>query len=248
MDLNLNLNNSSNIFFNGNDITMANIFPKKSTLQLLMEISSEMDSLSSHLEQVLPNPIKYNIDYKITNAINNIPTYTPPTNLDQEDLEIKKLINKANEMTNNSILNKKSEINNSINNEVKTYEDKGCQSEDEFENSYRNIQNENEKTQKDYYNNNFGNGRFPYDPYKHLDYYNDLRNNNGNNVNNFEGRVRRYDEFYNTFRRNPVIYSQPESFDNNYQNYNTNREMPLPFQRYRPGSINQAMDILLDKK
>ena len=67
MDLNLNLNNSDNIYFNGNEITLANIIPKKTTLQLLMEISSEMDQLTTHLEQVLPSPIKYNIDYKITN-------------------------------------------------------------------------------------------------------------------------------------------------------------------------------------
>ena len=281
MDLNLNLNNSDNIYFNGNEITLANIIPKKTTLQLLMEISSEMDQLTTHLEQVLPSPIKYNIDYKITNPIitNNLPvvpiiqnyTLPPVPNYDQEDLEIKKLINKANEMTNNSILNKNNNIDinesmsNKNNNEVKIYEDKGCQSDEELENSYNNNKNEEDRTQQEYYNNNenIRNGsRFPYDPYKHIDYYyNDLRNNNnGNNGNQMpfsdNNRNRRMDDFSrgnNTFRRYP-IYSQPESNINsmrnmnnpNFNNINNNRDME--FQRYRPGSITQAMDILLDKK
>ena len=284
MDLNLNLNNNfnnnfDNIFFNGNDITMANIIPKKSSLQLLMEISSEMDLLSSHLEKVLPSPIKYNIDYSITN-INNIPTVPiiqnlplpPVPNYDQEDLEIRKLINKANEITNNSILNpKNNDINNSISSkkEIKIFEDKGCQSDEEIENSYNNRQNDNDRTQQEYYNDNekLRNGiRFPYDPYKHIDYYNDLRNNNnennGNQIpysDNFRGK--RIDDLYrgnNSFRRrNPVIYSQPESNKNqfntmrnmNYHNYNDeNNNRDMEFHRYRPGNINQAMDILLDKK
>ena len=258
MDLNLNLNNfnmnnSSNIFFNGNDITMANIIPKKSTLQLLMEISSEMDMLTSHLEKVLPSPsTRFNIDYKITNDIpNQLYSPSPVTNFDQEDLEIKKLINKANEMTNNSILTKRNyEGNNSVkNNEVKVFEDKGCQSDDEYESSFRNPESENNRIQYDYNNNR--NGNFPYDPYKHLDYYNDLRNNN--NGNNYDDRTKRMDNFYN--RNRPVVYSQPESShiqsmrNLNYpriNNENNNREMP--FQRYKPRNIDHAMDILLGKK
>ena len=278
MDLNLNLNNSDNIFFNGNEITMANIVPKKSTLQLLMEISSEMDSLTSHLEKVLPSPIKYNIDYNIVNPVPTIPiiqnySLPPVPNYDQEDLEIKKLINKANELTNNSILNKNNiDINNSMNkNEIKIYEDKACQSDDEIEieNSYN--KNDDNRTQQDYYNDNenIRNGsRFPYDPYKHMDYYNDLRNNNNNNNGNNENkipfsdnnRIKRMDDFYrgnnNSFRRHPKIYSQPESNNNNYNslrnpNSNFNNEKShreMDFQRYKPGSITQAMDILLDKQ
>ena len=264
MDLNLNLNNSDNIFFTGNDITMANIIPKKSTLQLLMEISADMDALTSHLEQVLPSPIKYNIDYKITNPIIDIPTMPivqnyslpPVPNYDKEDIEIKNLINKANEMTNNSILNKKIDINNSMSDrEIKIFEDKGCQSDDEIENSYNNKIND-DRTQQEYYNNeNYRNGsRFPYDPYKHLEYYNDLRNNNGNYENKIpfkdNNKVKRMEDFYrgnnNSFRRNPRIYSQSES--NNNINYNENNNKDLRFQRYNPGSITKAMDILLDKK
>ena len=269
MDLNLNLNNlnnSDNIFFNGNDITMANIIPKKSTLQLLMEISSDMDALTSHLEKVLPSPIKYNIDYKITNPIIDVPTMPiiqnyslpPVPNYDQEDIEIKKLINKANEMTNTSILNKNNvELNNSMSNkEIKIFEDKGCQSDDEIENSY-NKQIDDDRTQQEYYNNenNRNGSRFPYDPNKHLDYYNDLRNNNGSYEKKIpfsdSNRVRRMEDYYrgnnSSFRRSPIIYTQPES--NQVRNYNKeNNNKDLRYQRYRPGSITQAMDILLDKK
>ena len=251
---------------------MANIIPKKSTLQLLMEISSEMDTLTSHLEKVLPSPIKYNIDYNIVNPVPTVPiiqnySLPPVPNYDQEDLEIKKLINKANEITNNSILNKNKmmDLNNSLNNnEIKMYEDKACQSDDEIEieNSYN--KNDDNRTQQDYYNDNenIRNGsRFPYDPYKHMDYYNDLRNNNnGNNENKIPFSNNNYrNDFYrgnnNSFRRHPKIYSQPESNNNyntirnpnsNFNNENSHREME--FQRYKPGSITQAMDILLDKK
>ena len=265
MDLNLNTSVNNNIYFNGNDITMANIIPKKSTLQLLMEISSEMDALTSHLEKVLPSPTKYNIDYNISNPAPTIPiiqnySLPPLPNYDQEDLEIKKLINKANEMTNNSILKN----NNNNKNENKIYEDKACQSDDEIdiENSYN--KNDDTRTRQDYYNDNenMRNGsKFPYDPYKHLDYYNDLRNNNGYNDNKTpfsdNNRIKRMDDIYrgnnNNFRRHPIIYSQPESNNNynsmrnsNFNNENNNKEMD--FQRYKPNSITQAMDILLDKK
>ena len=114
MDLNLNSSNSNNIYFNGNDITLANIAPpKKTTLQLLSEISSDMDMLSSHLEEVLPspNPIKYNIDYPIINPKLDSLSYSSPINMDNQDLEIKKLIEKANNMTNNSILGNKNKTN-----------------------------------------------------------------------------------------------------------------------------------------
>ena len=278
MDLNLNLNNSENIYFNGNDFTLANVIPKKSTLQLLMEISSDMDALTSHLEQVLPSPMKYNIDYKITNPILDIPKIPvistsplpPVPNYDLEDIEIKKLINKANQLTNNSILHKNNiDINNSMsNNEIKIYEDKGCQSDNEMENSYHNKYNEDDMTQQEYYNDNENNRngiRYPYDPYKHIDYYNDLRNNyNGNYENQFgfnDNNKRRMDQFYrrnNSFSRNIGRYEQPE-FNNNinsmrnmdYPNFNKEnnlRDRDMEFQRYKPGSINHAMDILLDKK
>ena len=107
MDLeqNQNTTGSNKIMFNGNEITVGNIVPKKSTIQLLMEISTEMDTLSSHIEKTLPcKPINnYNI---LNNNINNNivnNSYSIIANLDKEDLEIKKLINKANELSNNSI-------------------------------------------------------------------------------------------------------------------------------------------------
>ena len=228
MDLNLNnLNssNSNNIYFNGNDITLANITPpKKSTLQLLSEISTDMDTLSSHLEKVLPPPIpkKYDIIYPISTP----QIITNPT--DNQDLEIKQLIEKANELTNNSVLNQKKE--NISEQPIKTYEDKCCQSDDEIENSYHQQMEENKSLEREYYNTYNNNGirrQFPYDPYKHMDYYNDLRNNN--NINN-------------TYRRRPLIYKQRE---NTYNNFRGN---DIAFERYKPGSITHAIDILLDKK
>ena len=225
MDLNFNSSNSNNIYFNGNDITLANIIPpKKSTLQLLMEISSDMESLSTHLEKVLPPPppLKFNIDYPISNPSIDIKNLN--INMDNQDYEIKQLIEKANELTNNSILNAKKKENG----EIKTYEDKCCQSDDEIENSYNQQLEENKSRDEfynnnNYYNENINRRRFPYDPYKHLEYYNDLKNNNN--------------DYY---RRRPFIYSQPEN--NNMQRND------IPFERYKPGNISQAMDILLDKK
>ena len=220
MDLNLNSSNTNNIYFNGNDITLANITPpKKSTLQLLAEISTEMDTLSSHLEEVLA-PIRFKTEYSIQINTNNFNNISPPVNLDNQDLEIKKLIEKANDLTYNSILNKKVEENGN----TKTYEDKCCQSDDEIENSYYQQLEENKSRDEINNYNNYNTRRFPYDPYKHIDYYNELKNNN-----NY------------LYRRRPLIYSQNEN-NNNY------RGNDIPFERYKQGSISQAMDILLDKK
>jgi hypothetical protein len=240
MDLNLNLNNSSNLFSNVNEIVMGTYIPKKSSLQLLCEISSDMDNLSLHLEKVLPSPKIFNIDSNIVNISNNISSFPIP-NFDKEDFEIKTLINKANNMLNNSILNTKNDINNTINKEVKTYEDKGCQSDEDLENTFS-EQNGNDRAHQGYYNDNIRNVRFPYDPYKHLDYYNDLRNNG----NYYRGNN-------NSFRRLGNLSEQNVNNDQNrnmdYKIYNTeNNNREFRYQRYKPGSITQAMDILLDKK
>ena len=239
MDLNLNTSNSNNIYFNGNDITLANIPPpKKTTLQLLTEISTEMDTLSTHLEDVLPKekPLKYNVMYPISNTIIS-PTDIPYPN-DKQDLEIKKLIERANELTNDSILNKKREENGET--KIKTYEDKCCQSDDEIEYSYNQQLEENRSREEDYYNKNYNTDnvnnlrRFPYDPYKHLGYYNDLRNNND-------------------FRRRSLGQIQ-RGYNNNINNINNNnyrnnfKGNDVTFERYKPGSVAQAMDILLDNK
>jgi hypothetical protein len=235
IEMDLNIYNYSNLFSNVNEIVMGSYIPKKSTLQLLNEISSDMDILSFHLEKVLPSPKLFNINSNIVNISNNISSFPIP-NLDKENFEIKNLIDKANNMVNNSILNSKNDINNSINKEVKTYEDKGCQSDEELDNNYS-EQNGNEH--QDYYNNNI---RFPYDPYKHLDYYHDLRNNG----NYYRGNN-------NAFRR--LGYLSEQNVNNgqirniNYKVYNTgNNNREFQFQRYKPGSITQAMDILLEKK
>jgi len=157
------------------------LFQKKTTIQLLMEISTEMDTLSSHMEQALPIR-QINYTSPNNNIISNplVNSHSILASLNKDDLEIKNLINKANELSNNNNIKKEEEI--------KTYEDKGCQSEDEIENEY---DGENEdKTYQDYYNNNRNGNKLPYDPNKYLEYYKDLQINNkqvqasSNNINN----------------------------------------------------------------
>ena len=253
------------------------IIPKKTTIQLLMEISSEMDTLSSHMEQALPirqiNYISPNINI-ISNPL--VDSHSIMASLDKDDLEIKNLINKANELSNNNNIKKEEEI--------KTYEDKGCQSEDEIENDGENE----DKAYQDYYNNNGNGNKFPYDPNKHLEYYKDLQINNkqvqtsSNNINTLNNvntnintnvshndtRIKKMEDLYNrtnSIRRQPIIYTQPETsnkninLNNNYNqlNYinrtNYNNEQNINdkndnFQRFRPNNISQAMDILLDNE
>ena len=50
-------NTSNNIMFNGNDITVGNITPKKTTMQLLLEITSDMDKRSGQLNGIVINGI-----------------------------------------------------------------------------------------------------------------------------------------------------------------------------------------------
>ena len=89
-----------------------------------MEISTDMESLSSHIDKTMPiKPIPPVILNNYSDINNN---YTNMANisfahLDKEDLEIKQLINKANELSNMSKINRK--------NEIKTFENKLCQSD-----------------------------------------------------------------------------------------------------------------------
>ena len=224
------------------------IIPKKTTIQLLMEISSEMDTLSSHMEQALPIK-QINYTSPNINIISNplVDSHSIMASLDKDDLEIKNLINKANELSNNNNIKKEEEI--------KTYEDKGCQSEDEIENDGENE----DKAYQDYYNNNQNGNKFPYDPNKHLEY---------TNVSHNDTRIKKMEDLYNrtnSIRRQPIIYTQPETsnkninLNNNYNqlNYinrtNYNNEQNINdkndnFQRFRPNNISQAMDILLDNE
>ena len=291
------------------------IIPKKTTIQVLMEISTEMDTLSSHMEKTLPIKPVTNYTNNFGNNINNNiinNSYSIIANLDKEDLEIKNLINKANELSKNSINSNKNKE------EIKTFEDKCCQSDDEIINDYNNNKNdinENEDKSKEEFNNDKNGNRYPYDPYRHLDYYNDLKNNNrnnnlnnniNNNINDKENnvsfsytRVKKMEDLYtrtnNNSRRQPMIYTQPESINNNntirnnsnininqnqsrrnwennsynnierksfeeqkdgndnnvnnFENNNIyfNKKEDNNYERFRPSSITQAMDILLEK-
>ena len=236
----------NNILFNGNDITVGNIAPKKTTIQLLMEISTDMESLSSHIDKTMPiKPIPPVILNNYSDINNN---YTNMANisfahLDKEDLEIKQLINKANELSNMSKINRQ--------NEIKTFENKLCQSDEDNDNEFYNQEEEKETYNNDINYNNINERRndFPYDPYKHLGYYNNLKNRNrqlnNNNFNNYQNkerknygynknnnasfnslRVKKMDELYNlpnNTKKQPIIYTQPQSNSNTMRNRMVNK-------------------------
>jgi hypothetical protein len=200
-------------------------------------------------------PVKPVINYtNINNNLNNNVLNNSVSiiqNIDKEDLEIKRLINKANELSQNSILNNKNNV--IEKKEPKTFEDKYCQSDDEIENEYNNQKNaenkkeENDNNSQEEYSNNKNENRYPYDPYKHLGYYNDLKNNNNNNINidnnNNENnnnnekdnnisysytRVKKMEDLYNRSpnspKRQPIIYIQPESKNNIANNIRINNQ------------------------
>ena len=259
---------------------------KKPPLQILREISTEMESLSSHLERVIPkinysrNNNNFNVGYHYNTSNYN--------NYDKEDMEIKDLISRVNQMNN---------INNNYNNYInnrdfkKAYEDKFCQSEDENDlrkkegdeeqSNYNLTQFDQKSRTGDFSNQN----KFPYDPTKHIEYYNNLKNNNNflnNQRNNFnnnfrmnteefnDSRIKKMDDLYSvSSRRKPIVYTQPNSNlirnnisqinnnDNGNMSYNYKNERNFddnnlnnnnPYERFKPTSISQAMNILLDKE
>ena len=242
-------NTSNPIMFNGNDITVGNIIPKKSTLQLLMEISTDMESLSSHIEKTMPikplPPIKLdynnnnNYDINKNSFINN--ANISFANLDKDDLEIKQLIEKANHLSNISRLNNQIKPP-----EIKTYEDKCCQSDEDIDNNdYNNLSEERDISEN--YLNNYNNinqrkNEFPYDPYKHLNYYNNLKNSNNDRMNQNKNnhnindnnrndifntvRMKKMDELYHlksNLNKQPIIYTQPQSKSNTMRNMMINK-------------------------
>ena len=107
-------------------------------------------------------------------------------------------------------------------------------------------------------NNNFNNNNFNNNNF--------MTNNNNNFLNRFNNigssRVKKIDDLYrNQFNSNrqPSIYTQPETNKLNpvllnkqnppSNDFNNINSMPnRPFERNKPGSIAQAMDILLDKQ
>ena len=234
----------------------------KSIWQILREINNDMDALTKKIDRTISSlPPVY------------VPPYTPPipidTNslkqsLDEDDIEIKKLINKAAILSDQ--INKRPKL-----------ENKGMQSDDE-------IEYENKRTDlgyKTYYTDNEGmeRNRFPYDPSKYKEYYDNIRNKTTYRNSNHSGgenndmfnkgyslrkqnsfntnRIRKMDELYrgsNILDRPPMVYTQPESKPGLYSNQKdpelnqmNNYHQNKPFERYRPGNIDQAIDILLDK-
>jgi hypothetical protein len=137
-------------------------------------------------------------------------------------------------------------------NEIRTFDNKGIQSDEDNDNEFYNQEEEKETFNNNNINYNNVNERrndFPYDPYKHLGYYNNLKNNNrqinNNNINNYQNRerknygynknnnasfnslrVKKMDELYNLPRntkKQPIIYTQPQSNSNTMRNRMVNK-------------------------
>ena len=127
--------------FNNSTFTMGNIPspPVKTTLQLLNEISCDLDNLSRLIDT------KMNTTPPIIN-----PPPIANQYLDNEDLELKQLIDRANQY------NPK---------DIKTFENKCIQSDDEEE------KYENNKSKEDIY---IKERTFPFDPNKHKEYYENI--------------------------------------------------------------------------
>ncbi len=141
-----------------------------------------------------------------------------------------------------------------------------------YNNNYNNFPNNNNNNFYSLPQPNFNNN-FPLNSnnnnFNNFNNNNFMTNNNNNFLNRFNNigssRVKKIDDLYrNQFNSNrqPSIYTQPETNKLNpvllnkqnppqiiNDNFNNINSMPnRPFERNKPGSIAQAMDILLDKQ
>lgn len=130
---------------------------------------------------------------------------------------------------------------------------------------YYNALNNRNKNRTAQYNNSNSNN-----PFIHQENYHTLNSTGSNHYQS--SRVKKMDELYlnDGINKRPIIYSQDRnpvnnnynsnnqpykteyasSNNNNYNEGNNNQQQQetRPFERYKPTSINQAMDILLDKQ
>lgn len=239
---------ANEINIEANKDSFMSLAPTKSILQIISEINLDLDVISKKIDTTMPvtNYQNYNIN-SITSA------NALKQSLDQEDYEIKRLIDEATQMTNQM--------------QRKGFENKCIQSDDEDEieeERKRSFYAEREKAEtqrQEKYHEQYRN-KFPYDPDKYKDYYVDLKNRqpyreknfeydigpqqrfarttyggnfnsnyntyNTNNTDYYQGsRIKKMDELYrgNNFRRVPMVYAQPES-------------QPLPFRPPENGYQN----------
>ena len=162
--------------------------------------------------------------------------------------------------------NKNRDYYNSLNESMQNYQQ---QQQNFYNNNYNNFPNNNNNNNNFYslpqpnFNNNFplNSNNFNNNNFNN----NFMTNNNNNFLNRFNNigssRVKKIDDLYrNQFNSNrqPSIYTQPETNklnpvllnkQNPPNDFNNINSMPnRPFERNKPGSIAQAMDILLDKQ
>ena len=217
--------NSSAIF--GNNINNYSIltaaFPIRSSLQILTDINNDMDLLSNKINKnIIP---KYSINsykYKPENTsyfspmMNNFYSngYNSNINYDKEDLEIKQLINKANNLINNYNRN-----DNAIYKYSKTNFNSFSENNNKYFNSYHHDLSDNNNygsyTSRDYNFNSIRNFGHHYrknkrkKPY-HNNYYIDRHYENYQDIDSeyYNEPIDREEEFYlNNRRRNNTHYN-----------------------------------------
>ena len=257
---------------NNEIITMGNIKTErpKNIFTILSEINSEMDALSSELNTTLSFIDNRNIDREneeMRQLLNKATQLTKDIDLMEsipKSVE-NKCIQSDNEDYNSSPEPRKNTYENQDNNSPKM----SYQRQYEYDNKKEPPFDPNKNK---YYYSTLGSNSIQNNNYN---YQNQMMSNRYPNFNT--SRVKRMDELYQGKQfsnRMPIIYSQNEvngsrTFDrgnnnlngsfriNNNNNtmsgYNSNNEYgnnqgQRPFERYKPGSISQAMDILLDKQ
>lgn len=215
----------------------------KSILSILAEINIDMDTLSSELNRTLSI-----VEYKTQ---------------DRENDEMKELLNRASQIV--------KEIDTMENKPIQV--DKGIQSDQDegYRISQNRQYNHNSPPRYDNRQYMYDDRQLPYDPEKNKSYYSSLNNSHNNIIQNPPSsrggrgvynstRVKRMDNLYQGRQSNPIplIYSQNEmngsypvndSLTNNNSSYGYS-QMPGPqprqFERYKPGNVSNAMDILLN--
>lgn len=209
-----------------------------SPLQLLSNINSEMDSLSSTLKNNFGiysfsslNNQDFNINYSPSFITNNYNNY-----YDKEDFEIKELIIKANKLINNNKNNRK--INNilSNDNDINKFKNKRTLS-NELDYKYTNGSNDiftNNFNNNFIYNNNNTNSDF----YKYNNQKNRMNRNrkySSKNNCNFDNDDSRNNYYINNRKKNSVnndlYYVKKKDFINNYDNENYDNDNVI-FQKY----------------
>ena len=197
-------------------------FPNKSSLEILSSINSDMDMLSNRLKN---NLISFSSYPSYKQDFNSNPSLTNNYNhfYDKEDLEIKQLLNKANQFlgtNNNNNFNNFNSNNNMFNYDFnKKYENKTCQSD-----------NGNIKYLYNNYNYSNTNGEM-YNNMENINKY----NNQGNKIN------MNYDfENNNQIQENGDNYYQKSGL-NNLNNYlekkdfinNDNNDIPKSYPHFK---------------